>query len=86
VTAYAIYSQLPSIPGRLPSIHNMRTRHAMVTRDPPNVEVSDTRPVKVTSKHRFILQKLQTIHVNARRMVMYRERRFQLVNAACRRK
>jgi hypothetical protein len=31
-TAYSIYSQLPSVPGGLPSTHNLRTRHAMVTR------------------------------------------------------
>jgi hypothetical protein len=36
-TVYSIYSQLPSVPGGLPSIRNLRTRHAVVTRDPPNV-------------------------------------------------
>jgi hypothetical protein len=36
-TAYSIYSQLPSVPGRLPSMRNLRTRHAVVTRDPPNM-------------------------------------------------
>jgi hypothetical protein len=30
VTAYSIYSQLPSVPWGLPSIHNLRTRHAVV--------------------------------------------------------
>jgi hypothetical protein len=35
-TAYSIYSQLPSVSGGLPSIRNLRTRHAVVTRDPPN--------------------------------------------------
>jgi hypothetical protein len=37
--AYSIYSQLPSIPGGLPSIRNLRTRHAVVTRDPPNMDI-----------------------------------------------
>jgi hypothetical protein len=32
-TAYSIYSQLPSVSGELPSIRNLRTRHAVVTRD-----------------------------------------------------
>jgi hypothetical protein len=36
-TAYSIYSQLPSVPGGLPSIRNLRMRHAVVTRDPPNM-------------------------------------------------
>jgi hypothetical protein len=36
-TAYSIYSQLPSISGGLPSIRNLRTRHAVVTRNPPNM-------------------------------------------------
>jgi hypothetical protein len=34
--AYSIYSQLPSVAGGLPSIRNLRTRHAVMTRDPPN--------------------------------------------------
>jgi hypothetical protein len=34
-TAYSVYSQLPSVPWKLPSIRNLRTRHAVVTRDPP---------------------------------------------------
>jgi hypothetical protein len=33
-TAYSVHSQLSSVPGRLPSIHNLRTHHAMVTRPP----------------------------------------------------
>jgi len=36
--AYSIYSQLPSVPGGLPSIRNLRTRHAVVTREPPNMD------------------------------------------------
>jgi hypothetical protein len=44
VTAYSIYSQLPSVSGGLPSIRNLRTRHAVVTRDPPNVESIWLRP------------------------------------------
>jgi hypothetical protein len=35
--AYSIYSQLPSITGGCPSIHNPGTHHAVVTRDPPNM-------------------------------------------------
>jgi len=38
-TAYSIYSQLPSVPGGLPSIRNLRTQHALVTRDPSNMGV-----------------------------------------------
>jgi hypothetical protein len=41
-TAYSIYSQLPSVPGGLPSIRNLRTRHAVVTRNPPNMETEQT--------------------------------------------
>jgi hypothetical protein len=36
-TAYSVYSQRPSVPGELPSIRNLKTRHAVVTRDPPNM-------------------------------------------------
>jgi hypothetical protein len=36
-TAYSMYSQLPSVPGGLPSVRNLRTPHAVVTRDPPNM-------------------------------------------------
>jgi len=36
-TAYSIYSRLLSLSGCLPSICNLATRHAVVTRDPPNV-------------------------------------------------
>jgi hypothetical protein len=36
-TVYSIYSQLPSVPERVPSIRNLRTRHAVVTRDLPNM-------------------------------------------------
>jgi hypothetical protein len=39
-TGYSIYSQLPSVTGGLPSIRNLRTRHAVVTRDPPNMEIT----------------------------------------------
>jgi hypothetical protein len=38
-TAYSIYSQLPSVAGGLPSIRNLRTRHAVVTRDQPNMDI-----------------------------------------------
>jgi hypothetical protein len=38
-TAYSIYSRLPSVTGGLPSIRNLKTRHAVVTRDPPNMEI-----------------------------------------------
>jgi hypothetical protein len=35
--------QLPSIPGGLPSICNLRMHHAVVTRDPPNMgKIDDT--------------------------------------------
>jgi hypothetical protein len=37
-TAYSIYSHLLSVPGGLPSIRNMRTRHVVVTREPPNMD------------------------------------------------
>jgi hypothetical protein len=36
-TAYSVYSQLPSVSGGFPSIRNLRTRHAVVTRDTRNV-------------------------------------------------
>jgi hypothetical protein len=38
VTAYSIYSQLPSACGGLPSTRNLRTRHTVVTRDPTNMD------------------------------------------------
>jgi hypothetical protein len=41
-TAFSIYSQLPSVPGGLPSIRNLRTCHAVVTRDPPNMACCST--------------------------------------------
>jgi hypothetical protein len=31
------YSQLPSVPGGLPSILNLRMHHAVVTKDPPDM-------------------------------------------------
>jgi hypothetical protein len=37
ITAYSVYSQLPSVLGGLPSIRNLRTRHAVVTWDPSNM-------------------------------------------------
>jgi hypothetical protein len=37
ITAYSIYSQLPSVSGSLPSICNLRMHHAIVTRDPLNM-------------------------------------------------
>jgi hypothetical protein len=38
-TAYSIYWQLPSISGdRVSSIRNLRTHHAVVTRDPPKTD------------------------------------------------
>jgi hypothetical protein len=40
--AYSMYSQLHSVPGGLPSIRNLRTRHEVVTRDPPNMERRST--------------------------------------------
>jgi hypothetical protein len=40
-TAYSIYSQLPPVPGGLPSIRNLRTRHDVVTWDPPNMALSN---------------------------------------------
>jgi hypothetical protein len=36
--AYSIYSHLPSVSRGLPSIRNPRTRHAVVTKDPPNMD------------------------------------------------
>jgi hypothetical protein len=48
-TAYSVYSQLPSIPRGLPSIHNLRMRHAVVIKDPPNVDMSITYTVKPIS-------------------------------------
>jgi hypothetical protein len=41
-TVYSIYSQLPSVPGGLPSIRNLRTRHAVVTSDPPGGSMGRT--------------------------------------------
>jgi len=43
-TAYSIYSQLPSVSGGLPSTRNLRTRHAVVTWDPPNMATTSLRP------------------------------------------
>jgi hypothetical protein len=37
--AYSIYLQLPSISGGHPSIVNLRTGYAMVTRDPLNMDL-----------------------------------------------
>jgi hypothetical protein len=34
-----MYSQLPSLAGGHPSIYNPRTRHTVVTRDSPNMEL-----------------------------------------------
>jgi hypothetical protein len=42
-TAYSIYSQLPSVSRGLLSTHNLRTRHAVVTWDPPNTGCADYR-------------------------------------------
>jgi len=36
---FNIFSQLHYVSGGLPSIRNLRTRHAAVTRDPPNMVV-----------------------------------------------
>jgi hypothetical protein len=41
-TAYSIYSQLPFVPRGLHSIRNLITRHAVVTRDPPNMVSVET--------------------------------------------
>jgi hypothetical protein len=43
-TAYSIYSQLPSVHGGLPSIRNLRTRHAVVISNPPDMESYISRP------------------------------------------
>jgi len=45
-----IYSQLPSISGDLPSIHNLRTHHAVVTRDPPNISLHIHKILHVTAE------------------------------------
>jgi hypothetical protein len=42
MTAYSIYSQLEVIS----CICNLRTRHAVVTRDPPNMEQSSVSAMK----------------------------------------
>jgi hypothetical protein len=39
-TAYSVYSQLPSISGGRVLQRNLKTRHAVVTRDPPNMALS----------------------------------------------
>jgi hypothetical protein len=49
-TAYSIYSQLPSVPEGLPSIRNLRTRHAVVTRDPTNMGYESYMCVKGKGK------------------------------------
>jgi hypothetical protein len=49
VTAFLTYSQLPSVSGGLPSICNLRTHHAVVTRDPPNIATSKNLIVKSTT-------------------------------------
>jgi hypothetical protein len=41
-TAYAIYLQLPSVSGGLPSIRNLRTLHTVVSKDPPKMENLNT--------------------------------------------
>jgi hypothetical protein len=51
-TAYSIYSQLPSVLGRLPSIRNLRTRHAVVTRDSPNMARHNTYDTLCTQSAR----------------------------------
>jgi hypothetical protein len=38
VTVYSLYSQQPSLTGRLTSNRKLRTCHAVVTRDPPNLD------------------------------------------------
>jgi hypothetical protein len=45
-TTYSIYSQLPSVSRGLPSIRNLRTRHAVVSRDPPNMDQNIIRVIK----------------------------------------
>jgi hypothetical protein len=31
------------------SIHNLRTRHAVVTRDPPNMDMADSSTININS-------------------------------------
>jgi hypothetical protein len=45
--AYSTYSQLPSIAGGRPSIGNPRTRHAVLTRNPPNMVKRSTKTERV---------------------------------------
>jgi len=49
---YSIYSQLPSVSGGLPSIRNLRTRDAVVTSDPPNME-PDIRNRQLSTRQNF---------------------------------
>jgi hypothetical protein len=37
-----MYSQLPSIAGGHPSIHNLRIYNAVVIRDPPNMDSNNS--------------------------------------------
>jgi hypothetical protein len=41
-TVYSIYSQLPPVSGGLPSIRNLRTCHAVATRNLPNIDYRHT--------------------------------------------
>jgi hypothetical protein len=60
-TAYSIYSQLPSIPRGLPSIRNLRTCHATVTRDPPNMALNNN-PDQINPVHNFLIS-LTSFHL-----------------------
>jgi hypothetical protein len=75
VTAYSIYSQLPSVTGGLHSIRNLRTHHTVVTRGPSNMvpKLSWTLYIWSPSDHcnsyftwrssrTFVLQKIGAWH------------------------
>jgi hypothetical protein len=71
-TAYSIYSQLPSVSGGLLSIRNLRTRHAVVTRDPSNTyiynrHITNGKLLRHFQNVRKIIQKLascKNLHFN----------------------
>jgi hypothetical protein len=50
------YSQLPSVTGGLPLIRNLRTRHVVVTRAPPNMGFFHTLSNSLSTNHATILR------------------------------
>jgi hypothetical protein len=51
---YSLYSQLLSIAGGCPSMHNQRKRHAVLTKDPPHMgrlNIENLSEVEVKEKY-----------------------------------